>query len=70
MREFCVRSLDVEAVDKSRCEKLNGPSCLQEEYLNKIATEWHGVSLADVKGTSQDLDAVICYCCVQKLCQM
>ena len=68
MRKCCVCSLDVEAVGKSRCKKLHGPSCLSEkEYLNKIATEWHGVSLAHVKGISQNSDAIICYCCVQKL---
>ena len=37
------------------------------EYLNKITTEWHGVSLADVKDISQNPDAIICYSCVQKL---
>ena len=59
MRKCCVCSLDVEAVGKSHCKKLHGPSCLSEkEYLNKIATEWHGVSLAHVKDTSQNLDAI------------
>ena len=68
MRECCICSSDVEAVGKSRCKRLHGPSCLREkEYLNKITTEWHGVSLADVKDISQNPDAIICYSCVQKL---
>ena len=68
MRECCICSTDVEAVGKSRCKRLHGSSCLREkEYLNKITTEWHGVSLADVKDISQNPDAIICYSCVQKL---